>query len=204
MTGLKSRLFSSISSIQPPNNPPSRNFSVRTSPKDANVTFVHHVGDPIEAPPLYSIVTLEGLKQSLLVYRGIPHPHPRSMIGNANFHSFPSTTDLNLRGEPIPMKMNQLSGNLSLEHYPFGKLRWKWKLDRYTGTGLELTTASGSKLAQLKSAGIHRLREKRLEVLVVCDERFVELVVLSAMAAKTISKAQVEVGSEVAGAAAGA
>ncbi|KAF2802324.1 uncharacterized protein BDZ99DRAFT_349450, partial [Mytilinidion resinicola] len=169
---------------------PSRVLSVRTSPKDANITLIHHAGDPISAPLLYSIVTLEGTKRNLLVYRGIPHPHPSSMIGNANFHSLTSTTDLNLRGEPIRMKMSQLSGDFNLEHYPFGKL--KWKVSKMTGSGFELCTGSGSKLARLKSAGIPGLGEKRLEVLVACDERFVELVVLSAMAAKAVSKTQIE------------
>jgi hypothetical protein len=100
------------------------------------------------------------------------------------------------------MKMSQLSGNFSLHCPPMGYL--KWKVNPITGSGLELVDSSGTKLAKFKSAGFPGLGgEKRLEILVPCDGWFLELALLSGIAAKAIKKNLEEIASEVAQAVAG-
>lgn len=73
----------------------------------------------------------------------------------------------------------------------------KWKVDKLTGSTLELKDSSGNKVAKLKSGGGHG--EKKLDILIPCDAFFVELVMLSGIAAKTISKIMTDIAIEVAG-----
>jgi hypothetical protein len=122
------------------------------------------------------------------------------MIGTAAFHSFSSKTDLTVRGMPTLLKVSQLSGDFKLEYPPFGKL--KWKVSKLMGSGLELCDGAGHRLARLRRDGL--FGERKLEVLVHCDERFVEMVVLSGMAAREVAKVENEVTAEVVGAVAGA
>jgi hypothetical protein len=70
------------------------------------------------------------------------------------------------------------------------------------GSGLELSDAVGNKLAKLKSSGFRGA--KQLELLVQCDKFFFDLVLVSAMVAKGLTRANNEVIAEVAGGVAGA
>lgn len=82
--------------------------------------------------------------------------------------------------------------------------RLKWHVNKLTGSPLELRDGSGDMLAQFKSAGFPGSGEKKLEILVPCDDFFVELVVLSGTAAKALAKAEIDTASEVVQAVAGA
>jgi hypothetical protein len=194
-----SRLFSTSSSNPQGAMPPSRVLSLRPSPKDANLTVIHPAGYPADAPPLYSLVTSKTTKPNVLFFRG--DPDPSSRIGDARFHSLSSTTDMSLRGQPVRMKMSQLSGNFTIECPPMGKL--KWHVNQLTGSSLELRDSSGGRLAQLKSAGFPGSGQRKLEILVPCDDFFVDLVLLSGMAAKILTKGVMDAASEVAQAVAG-
>jgi hypothetical protein len=94
------------------------------------------------------------------------------------------------------LKMSQSSGNFSLEGPQMGKL--KWKVNQPAGSSLQLRDSAGRKLAQLKSAGFPGSSEKKLEIVVQCDDRFVEVIVLSGIAAKTLTRGMMEAASEVA------
>ena len=82
-----------------------------------------------------------------------------------------------------------------------GELRWK--VDQLTGRSLQLSDDTGKKLARLKSGGLLGSDEK-LEILVACQDSFVDLVVLSGIAAKTITNMWNEAIAEGVGAVAGA
>lgn len=180
-------------------NQSSQVFSLRPSRRDSNLTIVRPAGYPADAPPLFSVRTSKTSKPNVVLYRGVAGP--ASSIGNARFHALSSTTDLSLRGQKIDMKMIQMSGNFSLECPRMGKL--KWKLDQLTGSALELCGDSGRRLAQLKSAGFPGAAKKKLEIFVPCDDFFLDLVVLSAVVAKALTKAMTEAVFEVMQAAAG-
>ncbi len=108
---------------------------------------------------------------------------------------------MSLRGQPMRMKMSQLSGNFTLECPSIGRL--KWHVNKLTGSPLELRDDSGITLAQFKSAGFPGSGEKKLEILVACDDFFVDLVLLSVMIAKAMAEAMLKAASEVAEAAGG-
>jgi hypothetical protein len=196
MNDFASRLFSNISSKPQSAVPPSHILSLRTSPKDPNLTIIHPAGYPSDAPPLRSVVGTPAAKPNVVIFRG--EPHVSSNIGQASFHSISSTIDLSLHGQSICMKMSQLSGNFSLEYPPRTKLTWS--VNKFTGSGLGLCDSSGYKLAELNSSG---LGGKKLEILVSCDEFFFDLVLLSAMAAKVLIKVMMDAALEVVWEAAG-
>lgn len=100
------------------------------------------------------------------------------------------------------MKMNELSGNFTIDSPSAGKL--KWHATGLTGSSLELRDASGMKLAQLRSGGFPGSGERKLEVYVPCHQAFLELIVLSGFAAKSLSSSVNDVVGEVIGGVAGA
>ncbi|OQE36116.1 hypothetical protein PENCOP_c012G00050 [Penicillium coprophilum] len=85
------------------------------------------------------------------------------------------------------MRLNQLSGNFTLESPVTGQL--KWKLDMLTGRNMELQDATGNKLAKLRPG---KSGEKVLEILVPHDSRFFELVLFSGWTARTMNKSVTE------------
>jgi hypothetical protein len=135
------------------------------------------------------------MKSNVILFRG--DPDPKSTVGDAHFHSHSSTTDLMLHGQPMRMKMNQITGTFTIRHPIMGDL--KWKAHDLTGSSLELRDGGGRKLARLKSGGL-RKSGKKFEILVPCQDSFVELVLLSGMAAKAVKKATDEALAEVLGA----
>ena len=124
-----------------------------------------------------------------MLFKGLPDPSVA--LGDASFHCFTSTSDLRIRGQSIRLKMSELTGDFSMTCPPMGKL--KWKVNKLTGSPRVLCGSFGDRLAEIKSTGKFGIGEhKLLEILVPCDEFFVELVVLSAMAAKALSRVENE------------
>ncbi|KAF9895141.1 hypothetical protein FE257_000043 [Aspergillus nanangensis] len=163
--------------------PHSRSYTLRKT--DRKTTILRPVGQPDSAPPAFSIETHSMSKPNVIAFRG--PPHSSAPIGDARFHSFSSSVDVTVRGQPVHMKMSQLSGSFSIES-PRGQ-KMKWHLSQSTGSSWTLRDASGANLAQLKSHGIPGLGgEKRLDILVPCDEGLVELIVVTGLAAVTLHK----------------
>ncbi|PVH74868.1 hypothetical protein DL98DRAFT_575422 [Cadophora sp. DSE1049] len=189
-----SRLMSSSSG----GSPAASTFSIRSSPHLPNHLVVHPLGYPADVPPIFTIITSTP-KPNVSVFRG--PADPVNKIGDAIMHTFSSTIDLNHRGQTATLKENSLSGNFTLVS-PVGK--FKWTVNQITGTGLELKDGAGMKLASLRSAGFPGSGERKLELFVPCDDMFLELIVLSAITAKTSQKGTNEAIGEVVSAVAGA
>ncbi|KAK0104371.1 hypothetical protein ONS95_004667 [Cadophora gregata] len=189
-----SRLLSSSS-----NGPPATStFSIRPSPHLPSHIVVHPLGYPADVPPIFTIVTSKS-KPNVSVFRG--HPIPENRIGDAIMHTFSSTINLNHRGQTATLREGSLSGNFTLVS-PAGK--FKWTVNQITGSGWELKDAAVMKLASMRSAGFPGSGERKLELFVPCDDLFLELIVLSAITAKTSQKDTVEAVGEVVGAVVGA
>ncbi|KAG4413587.1 hypothetical protein IFR04_013289 [Cadophora malorum] len=188
-----SRLISSSSG----GSPAASTFSIRSSPHIPDHIVVHPLGYPADVPPVFTIVTSTS-KPNVSIFRG--HADPANKLGDAIMHTFSSTIDLNHRGQTASLKENSLSGNFTLVS-PIGK--FKWGVNQITGTGLELKDSSGTKLASLRSAGFPGSGERKLELVVPVDDIFLELIVLSAMTAKTSQKGTNDAVGEVVSAVAG-
>ncbi len=100
------------------------------------------------------------------------------------------------------MTLNQLSGNFTLESPTTGRL--KWKPGKIMESSLELRDNSALKIAHLRSGGFPGSRERKMDVFVPCDGPFLDLVVLSGIAAKMSMKDMDEMASEAIQAVAGA
>ncbi|KAK7408715.1 hypothetical protein QQX98_009131 [Neonectria punicea] len=193
--------FLSGSSTQKPSNPGSQVLHIRPSPHDSKLLVVHPVGYPKDAPPMYSIKVSQSSKPNVVVSRGLMSP--QSTVGHAIFHMFFSTTsELSVRGQPIPLKASHFSGKFTMDVPGIG--RFKWKPNQLTGTSFELYDGAGMKLAKLGSAGLLAFGEKKLELMVPCDDFFLDLVLLSAMSVKEMSKIATEAVGEASSAVVGA
>lgn len=188
-TGLISRLLSTLSSSQSEANPPTHAFLIRTSPRDSSLITLYAAGCPTDAPPVLFIQRTKATKGNLLLFKGLPGTSVA--LGDASFHYFTSTSDLRVRGQSIRLKKSELTGDLSMTCPPMGKL--KWKVKKLTGSLMVLCGSNGDRLAEFKPTGKFGFGDDMLlDILVPGDEFFVELVVLSAMAARALSRAENE------------
>lgn len=170
-----------MNNYQPHNAPPPspQTITVRASKTDPNIMVVHPGGVADTSPPLYSLSVSSESKPNVVVYRG-PHS-PSNIIGTAVFHSLSGKIDLVFHGQPITIKPSGMSIAHHFEFPPVGKL--KWQPNQTTGMGLELRDASGLKVAKLKSTGFCS-GDRVFEMMVPCDPRFLDLVVLSGWAVR--------------------
>jgi hypothetical protein len=140
---------------------------------DPNIILIHPTGVVDTFPPLYSLSISTDSKPNVVFYGG-PHS-PSTIIGTAVFHSLSGKIDLNLHGQSIIMKPEGMPLAYHFEFPPVGKLKWQ------AGAGLELRDAGEMKVVKLKSSGL--LSEERVfEMMLPCEPRFVDLVVLSGWA----------------------
>lgn len=195
MADLFSRLLPISSSFSPQTQatalPSTRVYALHTSPTDRTTTLLHPAGYPTTTPPAFSITLNKTTKPNVLVYRGMPHTSPP--IGDARFHSFSSTTDVTLRGEAVHMKQSKLSGSFTVETGRWGS--FKWHLNQMTASSLEMRDSEGRVIAVVKGVS-GGFGERRLEVLVPCQERFVELVVVTGMVGMVVTKEVLRAGME--------
>lgn len=171
-------------------------FTLCPSEWNPDLTAVHPANYPEGVPPLYTVkISLWGDK--IVLYHG--SLDSGVSIANAHLHTFSSTVDLSLRGEPVSMK-SQMSGSFTVTSSHKGQ--FKWKVNPLTGT-CTLQDHVGVKIAQLRSSGFPDSGKKKLNLLVPCNGFFLELILLSAMVVKvennTISDALEEAGDAVFG-----
>ncbi|CAI7594444.1 unnamed protein product [Penicillium discolor] len=150
-------------------------FSLRSALWDSTKTLVHPSEYPTEAPPMYSITSKDSAP-NVVVFRGWGEG-PWDIIGDARLPSLSSKIHLAFYGQPIHMRLNELSGSFTFESPATGQL--KWKLDM---------------LAKLRPG---KSGEKVLEILVSHDSRFFELVLLSGWTARTMNKSVTEATGEI-------
>ncbi|KAJ5320682.1 hypothetical protein PENANT_c073G09244 [Penicillium antarcticum] len=180
-------------------NPRAVSLSLRPAPWDPTKVLVHPAGYPIEAPPSYSVLICKEKAPNVVVLRGWG-AGPWDMVGDARLPSLSSKSHLTLHGQSIDMRLSQMSGHFSLQTSFTGRL--KWKTNMLSGRILELHDTSGTKIATIqpsKTSG-----EKELEIYVPHDGQFLELVLLSGMTAKAMTKAENEAAVEVLGSILGA
>lgn len=139
---------------------------------------------------MYSITSKDSAP-NVVLFRGWGEG-PWDIIGDARLQSLSSKICLAFYGQPIKMRLNELSGNFTLESPATGQL--KWKLDMLTGRNMELQDATGKKLAKLRPG---KSGEKVFEILVSHDSRFFELVLLSGWTARTMNKSVTEATGEI-------
>jgi hypothetical protein len=138
------------------------------------------MGYPVDVPPLYTLISSKIAQPNLMIFQG--SPDPANLSGDASFNSLSSNTNLTIRGQGIRMILNQLTGNFGLESPTAGNL--KWNVRGIMGSSFTLKDNTGLKLAHLRSSGCPGSGERKLETFVNCDNGFLDLVVLSGIAAK--------------------
>ncbi|KAJ5595371.1 uncharacterized protein N7459_001579 [Penicillium hispanicum] len=159
-------------------------FTIRGATWDPNKNVVHPAGYPAEAPPMFSIMTSKDGDPNVVFSRGYGQG-PQDVIGSASLPvGFGSTIELTLRGQPLQMRMSQLSGNLTLEHASLGKL--KWTSEGMTGRKFKLSDSSRKQLAMITP--VRGSREVNLEIS-SGDAYFVDLVIFTGSTARLASKA---------------
>ncbi|KAH7121895.1 hypothetical protein B0J13DRAFT_159584 [Dactylonectria estremocensis] len=156
-------------------------FRIRKSPHDSKLLVVHPAGYAKDAYPLYCIKP-SSKKPNVIVSRG--PMSPATTVGFATLHSFSSKIDASVRGQAIPMKGSAFSDKFTLNVPHLGTFKWK---ESFFSGSLELYDSSGQKLAKLGSAGTFS-SEKKLELMVPCDDFFMDIVVLSGIAARQATK----------------
>ncbi|CAP85503.1 Pc20g01740 [Penicillium rubens Wisconsin 54-1255] len=165
-------------------------FSLRPAPWDSAKILVHPSGYPIEAPPMYSIISKDS-PPNVVLLRGWGEG-PWVIVGDARLPTLSSKIHLTFYGQPIIMRLNQLSGNYALESPAVGQL--KWRPDMFTGRDMQLQDATGRKLAKLRPG---KSGEKLLEILVSHDSSFSEIVLLSGWTARAMTKSVTEATGEI-------
>ena len=89
-----------------------------------------------------------------------------------------------------------MSGNHTVDSPRLGRL--KWAVSQFGSSSLELKDDAGTRLAKYGSASF--MGDKQLEIFVPCDDYFIGLVLLSAMACSVLNKIEKKVAVEVLGA----
>lgn len=170
-------------------------YTFRAAPWDPNKIVVHATGDPVDAPPLYSVsASKEGTPKVVVFYSW--GATPADVIGDAKFSNsvFSSTSYLTLRGQPMEMKESLLGGDFRLDRTPMGPM--KWRTDLLSSSRMNLRDRFGKKLAKVEKA--RREGEKTLH-LISDDPYLLELVLLMYFTALTLNKTFFETCDDIAG-----
>lgn len=168
-------------------------FTFRRAPWDPNKIAVHAAGDPIDAPPLYSVSVSKKDPPKVVVFNGWGGT-PADIIGDATFSEslLSSSSYLKYRGWTMKMKESFLGGEFSLDRTPIGPM--KWKADLLSTSTMKLCGRAGKKLAKVEKPGSPG--EKKLHI-ISDDLDFLELVILTYFAALTLNKTFLETCDEV-------
>ncbi|KEY69909.1 hypothetical protein S7711_09009 [Stachybotrys chartarum IBT 7711] len=199
MSGLVSKLLSGpLASLSGSHggHTPAHQFVARPSPHYSEHLVIHPAGYAVEAPPLYTIIVNTASKPNILVYHG--DPAPVNCVADATISSLSSKIQCNLRGQPFLLRVSTLSDKFTVESPAYGRL--KWKTNDFS-SALTLLNQAGSRIAEYKSDRAQG--GKILSIYEPCDARFVELLALTAIAAKTSGQIESEIGTEVISAIAG-
>lgn len=149
-------------------------------------------GPPHVQAPIYSAKLSKITKPHVIVWKG------NAEVATVRMHSFSSKLDFCIHGQTIPMSESNLSGNTTIQHPRLGPL--KWKANQLTGTSSELIDNSGTIIARLKPNHVPGMGKKKLELLVPCDQIFLDLVVASAMAVMLSMQSTLEAAGDAIGA----
>jgi hypothetical protein len=165
---------SSLTSDTQPN--PTHHFIVRQSSEDSDTTNVTPIDQPQDGLAVY---TIQRSKKTIILYHG--ELNPQKVVGECKTAFMGLSMNLSLRGSQFFIRNSTTGTKFIVESPSYGRLVWKG--DSLLGSGLSLYKASGKKVATIKSGGILNYREKQLLVFVPCDVYYIEMVLLTAIAA---------------------
>ena len=184
-----SDLFSSGSGCNGSNGskgyqPPAQVFQSLTfmpSPNNDKATIVQREGPQGSAFPLFSMTPTSFPQSGIQVSRvvGWNPALQEAPISEVRFHSLSTTNvDMQLHGQHLKIKNDGFSSTYTMDDPRAGKLKWK-----SSSKALELTDSAGTMLAKYQRKGaIGRSDGKRLDILIPCDDLFLDLIVVSALA----------------------
>ena len=155
-------------------------LTCRTIPSQPDVKILERAGFPNPDLPLFSFRRNKS-KPNIIVHRiGAGNaPILETFIGDASVSASTSSVKINLQGQAIKLKINEMT--LSSYNFTSSMGKFKWKSDSLAGNAIALTDGSSMKLARYMPG-------ERLEVLVPCDDHFLDLVVVTALSAAAIMK----------------
>jgi hypothetical protein len=194
MSKLVSKLLNGASVSDNGDGPPAtHHFILRPNLQNSDVTDARPIDQPPESPAIYTIMNGKSNKQ---FYRG--EPHPANAIGNCESVKMGLAMEIAHRGQPITVRTSASSTKYIVQSPNYGRL--EWKPHPVTRTGLYLHDAAGRKVAAFKSNGVMNLKQKQLLVFIPCDGYYLEMVLMTALAAKALDKTVEEIALEAVGA----
>ncbi|WZH50280.1 hypothetical protein QYS62_011524 [Fusarium acuminatum] len=182
MNELANKLLHGTSSLTSGTQPNStHHFILRQSSQGSDITNVSPIDQPNDGLAVYTIQTS---KKTIILYRG--ELNPQHVVGECKAAFMGLSMNLSLRGSQFSIRNSTTGTRFVVESPSYGRLVWKG--DSLLGSGLSLYKVSGEKVATIKSSGILNYREKQLLVFVPCDGYYVEMVLLTAVAAMKLDK----------------
>lgn len=158
-----------------PMNHSHQTLEFRPAPNNPNTTIVARTGPNATAFPLFTFTKSKKSKPNLFVHRigaGIAAV-PQTLVGDATYHTLESSVSLTLHGQLTKMKLRDSMDGYKFEH-AVGK--FKWKSDSIAANAMALSDGGGMTLARFQVG-------ERLDILVPCEDLFLDLVVVSGLAA---------------------
>ncbi|KAH7235476.1 hypothetical protein BKA59DRAFT_484808 [Fusarium tricinctum] len=165
---------------------------LRRSSQDSQITDVSSINQPQNAMAVYTIQTT---KKTIILYRG--EPNPQHKVGECKTAFMGLSMDVTLYDSRFSIRNSTTATKFIVQSPNYGRLEWKG--DSLLGSGLSLYNASDEKVATIKSGGIMNHSEKQLLVFVHCDEYFLEMVLLTAVAAMKLDKRADEIAYKLLG-----
>ena len=159
------------------------------------IMHVRPAGVPNTAPPLYSISYEAAKKSPITLYQG--DITTRQVLGEARFHTLSSTVDIISRSRTGTMKLDTDSGINAFMCENLGS--FGWHMDQMAMQSMELRDERGTRLATMRLGNMGdglmdataTVKKDTLDILVPCEDYFMDLVLLSGMVAKTLGEKQV-------------
>jgi hypothetical protein len=160
---------------------PTHHFILRQSSQHSDTTNVSPIDQPQDGLAVYTIQTS---KKTIILYRG--EPNPQQVVGECKVAFMGLSMNLSLRGSQFFIRNSTTGTKFIVESPSYGQLAWRG--ESLLGSGLSLYKASGEKVATIKSGGILNYHEEQLLLFVPCDVYYVEMVLLTAIAAMKLDK----------------
>jgi hypothetical protein len=169
-------------------------FILRPNSENSDITNVYSIDQPPESAAIYTIMSGQSSQH---FYRG--DPHPQNSIAQCTSAKMGLVQNAHLRGQQISIRTSAVRTKYIVQSPTYGRL--EWKPNPITGTGLYLYNTSGERLAAFKSNGLMNYQQKQLLVFVPCGGDYIEMILVTACAAKILDRTVTEIIMEIVGAA---
>ncbi|KAL2822618.1 hypothetical protein BJX63DRAFT_377151 [Aspergillus granulosus] len=194
-----------------PNAP--QTLLLRQSPQTHKIIFIHPAGQPITAPPLYSLTSSpKSSKADYVLARGADPNNPQALVGEVKSHTFSSKYDLIVRGTQCQLKESSIGDKYTITIPGMGAYKWctdamsskMWLKDEGKNVLATYDKSRGpSSVGMWKKFVGGRDRELVIQR-PVGGELFIEVLLISIYAVKMAQEGALETAGEVVGAVAGA